>query len=115
MSATDFYLTKGYTPTYKTVVINASGTTAVWTPTTSTKIVLTGAQIFSNLGAGTFILNFGYQAGTRIMSGCLLGSTFIDSEVHIDSGTSDRVLYFDGTPNGTNAWLVNLQGFEIPM
>lgn len=112
MSATEFYLEKGFTPTFKSVVVSESATVTVWTPSTSTRVVLTGMQIAANL-AGTFTVYLGNLAGTRLFFGALTGSTTVSHDIHFDCLTSDRTIHFTGTPGSTGGWVVNLQGFEI--
>jgi len=113
MSATNFYLEKGFTPMFKSVVVNESTTIAAWTPTTSTRIVITGLQVAANL-ASTFAFYFGNLAGTRIFQGASTGSaTVFAPNIYFECPTYDRVVYFVGKPGSTDGFIVNLQGFEI--
>lgn len=111
----NFYLEKGYTPVNKVVAVNEAGTVTVWTPTTSTKIVLTGYEIGVNL-AGSVALYWGNLAGTRIFQGVTAGSATLVSPTGFisDSNVYDRTLHFVSKASGTDGHVVSLQGFEIP-
>ena len=114
MSATEFYLNQGYTPTWKTVSFNGIGTVTVWTPRTSTKIVLTQLSVATNL-AGSTAFYFGNLAGDKIVQFNNAASGFVEMELLADSGTSDRTLVGNSSGMGTDGVKVTALGFEIPM
>lgn len=113
MSATDFYLSKGFTPTWKTVSFNGAGTATVWTPRASTRIVLTRI-VAANTNAGSMAFYYGNLAGTKIVEFRFGGSSTIDVSLDADSGTVDRTLVGNVTGGGTDGNQVTLTGFEIP-
>ena len=113
MSATNFYLEKGFTPTWKTVSFGGAGTITVWTPRTSTRIVLTQLVVASNLG-GSSAFYFGNLAGDKIVQFNHAASSVISTELHADSGTMDRTLVGNVSAAGTDGVKVSAFGFELP-
>lgn len=113
MSATQFYLNQGYTPTWKTVTFDGAGTITVWTPRSSTKIVLTQLVVASNLG-GSSAFYFGNLAGTKIVQFNHAASSAVSIELLADSGTYDRTLVGNVSAAGTDGVKVTAVGFEIP-
>ena len=112
MSATDFYLNKGYTPTWKTAVISAAGTVTIWTPRSSTRIVLTELHCATNL-ATSAAFYFGNLAGLKILQMNLAASGYVDTEIHADSNTMDRTLVGNVAAGSTDGFKVTAVGFEI--
>lgn len=113
MSATQFYLSQGYTPTWKVVTLNGIGTVTVWTPRASTKIVLTQLSVASNL-AGSTAFYFGNLAGDKIIQFNNAASSYINVELLADSGVYDRTLVANSTGMGTDGVKITAFGFEIP-
>jgi len=113
MSASDFYLAKGFTPTFKTAAFAGVGTITVWTPRSSTRIVLTELHIASTL-AGSTAFYFGNLAGEKIIEFRHGGSASLDVAIHADSGTMDRTLVANSVAPGTDGVKVTAVGFEIP-
>ena len=112
MSATQFYLDKGFTPTWKTVTISGAGTVTVWTPRASTRIVLTQLVMATNLVCSSAFY-FGNLAGEKIVQFQHLGSSTLSAELLADSGTSDRTLV-GNVSNGTgDGFKITALGFEI--
>ena len=114
MSAEMHYLRRGYTPAYRTTEINGLDTISVWTPTSSTRLTLTGISISSNLG-GTIALYWGNLAGTKVAEWFVAGSASINPTLGPIEGTMyDRSLFAKVSASASDAWHVNLTGFEIP-
>ena len=114
MSAIEHYLRAGYTPANKTVVINGLDTIAVWTPTTSTKIVVTNLSISNNYG-GTIAFYWGNLAGTKIAEFLIGSSATIVPAIGVWEGTMyDRTLFAKAGTSGTDGIRVNLTGVELP-
>lgn len=113
MSATSFYLEKGFTPTFKTVAFNGVGTITVWTPRSSTRIVLTELHVAAIL-AGSTAFYFGNLAGQKIVEFHHAGSSSISAAIHADSNTMDRTLVANSVAPGTDGVKVTAVGFEIP-
>lgn len=114
MSATQFYLDKGFTPAFRTSTMGGAGTYEVWTPTTSTRIVLTALQVSAN-AAGTIRFYFGNLAGSKIFEFVLAGSSTIAPVIGaIESTMYDRSIFATVSAVGTEGMKVNLQGFELP-
>ena len=113
MSATEFYLNKGFTPTWKTAAFAGAGTITVWTPRTSTRIVLTELHVAATL-AGSTAFYFGNLAGDKIIEFRHGGSVSIDTAIHADSNTMDRTLVANSIAPGTDGVKITAVGFEIP-
>ena len=114
MSTAEYYLSKGNTPAFRTVLINGADTIAVWTPTTSTRVVITNLSIGSGGQSGTMAFYFGNLAGTKIFEFSLGTTTTIYPVIGaIESTMYDRVIFAKATPGGADLWRVNLQGFEL--
>lgn len=113
MSVHSFYLEKGFTPTWKTVAFDGAGTITVWTPRTSTRIVLTKLVVASTL-AGSTAFYFGNLAGDKIIEFRHGGSATVGEEVLADSNTYDRTLVANSVAPGTDGVKVTAFGFEIP-
>ncbi|MEK7178321.1 MAG: hypothetical protein AAB721_01540 [Patescibacteria group bacterium] len=115
MSTANFYLEKGFTPAFRTVLVNSAETIAVWTPTTSTRVVLTDLQITSTAQGGTLAFYFGNLAGTKIFEFALSTTTTISPGIGpIESTMYDRIVFVKANPGGDGLYRVNLQGFELP-
>ena len=113
MSATNFYLEKGYTPVFRHRDISGIGTATVWTPTTNTRIVLTGLSISANL-AGT-IAFYWASADTKLFEFYVGGSSTIIPIVHLESSLQNLTLDARTSSGGINGWKVTAMGFEIPI
>lgn len=119
MSATEFYLNKGYTPVFRHRDLSGVGTATVWTPTTSTRIVVTNLAISSNLG-GTIAFYWGNSGGpalspeNKLFDFALGSSANIFPAIHLESTYYDRILTANVSGGGTNGWKVTAVGFEIP-
>lgn len=115
MSAIEFYLKQGFSPKQKTTTISGLGTIAVWTPLTSTRVVITDLAI-SNNNAGTIAFYWGNLAGDKIAEFLFSGSNNISPAIGCWEGTAyDRELFAKlGGASGTDGVRVNLTGFEMP-
>lgn len=114
MSANEFYLNKGFTPTWKAVSFDGVGTLTVWTPRTSTRIVLTQLLYAATL-AGSSALYWGNLAGDKILEFRHGGSYTVNFDILVDSGTMDRTLVANSLAPGTDGVKITAFGFEIPM
>lgn len=113
MSATEFYLEKGFTPLAKISNINGLDTVSVWIPVTGKRVVLTNLQISTNY-AGT--IAFYFDNGNDKFAEFLLNSSSTVSPTigAIESTVvSGRIFARAGGLSGTDGWRVNLQGFEL--
>lgn len=116
MSANNFYLEHGYTPqTRHTTWVDLS-TLAIWTPTTSTRVVLTGLTLSNNAAAGTILITFGNLAGSKIAQYTVGASTSISPAIGaIECTAYDREIFGrPSTSSSTGGWAVTAHGFEIP-
>lgn len=114
MSAIKFYLSKGYTPMNKNVIISGPDTLAIWTPITGKRVILTDISITANQ-AGTITL-FLYDPGidNRFAIFSLAASTTIAPRIECVEGTIvGGAIYARTLGNTTNGWNLNLTGFEI--
>lgn len=88
-------------------------TIAVWTPTTSTRIVLTGLDIGSGPG-GTIRFTFGNLGGATIAEYMMAGSVSISPRFDgIESTTYDRSLFVSVSGGTSDGWRITAYGFEL--
>jgi len=115
MSADQFYLRAGYTPQVRYQSWNALSTLAIWTPTTSTRVVLTGLVVSNNAAAGTMLITFGNLAGSKIAEFTVGASATITPFIGaIESTMYDREIF--GRPSSsssTGGWSISAFGFEL--
>lgn len=115
MSADEFYLRGGRTPQVRYQSWDALTTLSIWTPTTSTRAVLTGLVISNNAAAGTMLITFGNLAGTKIGEFTVGASATITPYIGaIESTMYDREIF--GRPSSsssTGGWRVTTFGFEL--
>ena len=113
MSVHEFYLKQGGTPTWKTLAFDGVGTLTVWTPRTSTRIVLTEIVVASTL-VGSTAFYFGNLAGDKIVEFRHGGSTTVSLSLLADSNTYDRILVANSVAPGTDGVKISVFGFELP-
>ena len=111
------YYAKGYTPVYKFIELRSATAKAVWTPTTSTRIVLTALSFTSTNPVGTIQFRFG-NVGGSVLYEFYVGSTaqIVSFSPNIDSIESlvyDRPLFAEVQSGATDGWRISAQGFEI--
>ena len=106
------YKTNEYTPVFK-FRSSPSMTTAVeaWTPTTSTRIVLTDFTV-SSAAAGTVQIRFGNVGGAVIAEFVLAGSATVGRayETPVESLVADRSIFAESGMNGLVS--ITLNGYE---
>lgn len=113
MSVTAFYISKGYTPMTKTVLINGLNTLAIWTPTSGKRLIATELAISANIG-GTIAFYFDNTTGFKIAEYMLGASATIAPSIGqwestaVSAGIVARV-----GASATDGWRVNLTGFEL--
>ena len=116
MSANEFYLNKGLSPKNRYVMFNLVGTVAVWTPTTSTKVVLTGLNIFNNGAAGTIEFTWGdLNINDRRIFVFAVGASSVLSPTFgpVEGTMYDRTIQANVSASGSYGWHVTATGFEI--
>lgn len=113
MSAADFYLNQGYTPTWKTVTVSSTSTATVWTPRTSTKIVLTQLHLATNLACSSAFY-YGNLAGQKILQYNHAASSAVSLDLLADSNTYDRELFVSLSNSTGDGFKITAMGFEIP-
>lgn len=115
MSATEYYLNKGFTPQNKTVTISGLDTIIIWGPTTSTRVSIVELSISAN-NAGTVAFYWGNLAGSKIAEFLFSGSSNISPSIGVWEGTMyDRTLFGKlGGASATDGVRVNVTGFELP-
>lgn len=107
----DYY--KNYPHIWKFgTVVTANTTITLWTPTTSTRIILTGLDVNNASGAsGSCLITFGNLAGNRIAAYTLESSTSIYPRFYgIESTVVDRTLH---AVSSTVPFTVTAYGFEV--
>lgn len=113
MSALGFYLSKGYTPLTKSIVISGLSTITVWTPPSDKRVVVTDLSLASNL-AGTIAFYFD-NGDDRIAAFSLSASTSFSPVIGAWESTvvGGRVFARIGTASASDAWFVNATGVEL--
>lgn len=114
MAGTDFYLKKGLTPQFRFQSFGSAGSLAIWTPTTSTKVVLTNLVVASNLG-GTFAMYWSRSSGGTKIAEFVLGSSSTITPIigAIEGTTYDATIWGNVSGGGTDNFKVTAMGFEI--
>ena len=112
----EFYLNKGARPRTQFTMFNGVGTLQVLTPTTSTKVVLTGLAIANNNAAGTMEFTWGSLNidNRRIFIFFVGASAQIFPQINAIEGTMyDRGIYANVPVSSSYGWMVTAQGFEL--
>lgn len=113
MSATNFFLDKGFTPVRKVAILNAGTTATIWTPETGKRVFLTQLDISTNLG-GTIAFYFdnGNNSFGRFT---LAGSASVSPSIGCIESTvvSGRLFANASTAASTDGWTINMTGFEL--
>ena len=113
MSALNYYLSKGYTPINKTVVISGPNTIAVWTPVTGNRVILTNMSISANQAGTIVFILYDQKAANYFARFSLAGSANISPSIGCVQGTMISGAIFARTlGNTTDGWNINLTGFE---
>lgn len=115
MSAEEFYLKAGYTPQTRYQSWVDLSTLSIWTPTTSTRVVITGLTISNNATAGTMLVTFGNLNGTKIGE-FTAGASFTITPFMgaVESTMYDREIFGrPSTSSSTGGWRVTAFGFEL--
>lgn len=112
MSRAYFY-SQQHTPQFRFTSFDSITTQSIWTPTTSTRVVLTDLTISSNLG-GTILITIGNLAGSKVFEFFVGSSSTISPSIGaIESTAYDRSFFAAPSQSGTNGWKVTAMGFEI--
>ena len=112
--STNFYLSKGYTPTNKNVVISGPDTIAVWTPLTGKRVVLTDLSISANQAGTIVFILYDQNAANYFAMFSLAASSNISPSIGCVEGTMvSGAIYARTLGNTTNGWNINLSGFEV--
>lgn len=114
MSTDNFYLKSSRTPQWRFQSFGGAGTLAIWSPTTSTKVVLTGLTMSSNLG-GTFALYWSRSSGGTKIAEFTVGASATISPIigAIEGTTYDATLWGNVSATGTDGFKVTAFGFEL--
>src|SRR3990167_904231 len=113
MSAINYYLSKGYTPINKQVVISGPDTIAVWGPVSGNRFILTDLSISANQ-AGTIVFNLHDEKTANYFARFSVGgSVNISPSIGCVEGTMvGGKIWAITTGNTTEGWRINLTGFE---
>src|SRR6185369_15878177 len=102
MSAYNYYFKLGEMPIRKYKDVSNTGNVVVWTPLTSTRIVLTNLEVASNLG-GTIQFYFGGANQIKLAEFSIKASTSISPVLSgWESTAVDAPLYVNASQSGTN-------------
>lgn len=114
MSATAYYLGKGFTCLSKSVVVSGTGTFTLWAPVAGRRVVITAIGISSN-PAGTIAFYFD-NGNDRIAVYNLAASSNISPVIGAWESTvvSGRI-FGKVSASQTDGLAVNVTGFEIPV
>ena len=114
MSASEFYISKGFTPKNKVQTVDEGAAVAVWTPLASTRVVVTELTIAAS-NAGTILFTWGATGGDRVAEFLTAGSVSLVPAIGCWEGTAyDRALYATPNAGSTAGYRINLTGFELP-
>lgn len=114
MPGDDFYMEKT-TPQWRTTEFNATAGASIWTPTTSTKVILTGLHV-ANAAApsGTFVITIGNVGGSKVAEFFVAGSATISPCIGpIESTVYDRPIFGFPASSPSGGWKITAYGFEI--
>lgn len=113
MSVTSFYISKGYTPSTKTTLINGLNTLSVWTPAAGKRVIATELAVSANYG-GTIAFYFDNAAQFKIAEYLVGASATIYPTIGQWESTAVGfgIIAKAGT-SGTDGWRVNFTGFEL--
>lgn len=112
MSAVEFYLSKGYTPSAKSVVLSGTDTASVWAPVTGKRVILTNMGI-SSIGAATTIVFF-FEAEDKFAEFSVNASASIFPYIGaIESTMVSGNVFAKLSASATDGCRINLQGFEV--
>ena len=114
MGAFEFYKKNSYSHWDAQTGITAANTSKiVYTPRTSTRIVLTNLQVASNV-SGSVQVWFGGAANRKVFEANLGASAFITPVISgIESTALDAVLYAVVSNSSSNGWQIGAEGFEL--
>lgn len=113
MSVTNYYLSKGYTPINKEVVISGPNTIAIWTPVTGNRVILTELNIVANQKGTIVFLMYDPNIGTRVAAFSMGASGTIAPDIGCIEGTMvSGSIYAVTLGNSTEGWRINMTGFE---
>jgi len=115
----NIYFTPDKTPAYTYATVDKAGTTAVWTPTSGNRLVVSGINLYNNAAAQVFTFYFGTTvAGPDAFFKFAVGaSASVNFDLYpIDSEIEDYVIYVKGSGTGaTDGQEILITGFEEPM
>ena len=113
MSAINFYLSKGYTPLTKSIIVSGLNTIAVWVPPSDKRVVVTDMSLSSNL-AGTIAFYFD-NGNDRIATYSLGASASFAPQIGAWESTvvGGNIFARIGTTSASDAWFVNVTGVEL--
>ena len=113
MSAINYYLSKGYTPMNKQVVISGPDTIVVWTPVTGNRVILTDLSISANQAGTIVFFLYDQKAANYFARFSVGGSVNITPSIGCVQGTMESGSIWARTlGNTTEGWRINLTGFE---
>ena len=113
MSATNHYLSKGYTLKNKEVVISGPGTVTVWAPVAGNRVILTELNIVANQKGTIVFLMYDPNIGTRVAAFSMGASGTIAPDIGCIEGTMvSGSIYAVTLGNSTEGWRINMTGFE---
>lgn len=114
MSATEFYLNKGFTPLTQTAVLNTTNTISVWVSKAGHRVAITNLAFSSDpVGTLTFYWDNGNNA---IATYHLFGSVSLTPSIGCwDSTVSGGRIFARASAAQSTGGFINLTGFEIPV
>jgi hypothetical protein len=112
MSIASYYISKGYTPMTKCVVLSGTDTAVIWSPASNKKVLLTDMVISKSASSGTAA--FYFEGEKQFARFAIAGSTVITPRIGpIFSTLLAGKLFAKLSNSGTDDCCINLQGFEI--
>ena len=113
MSASEYFISKGFSPKQKSRAVDEGAAVAVWTPQTSTRVAITDLTISAG-SAGTIAFYWGNVNGDKIAEFLVAGSVSLTPAIGCWEGTAyDRSLFAVAVLGATDNFRINLTGFEL--
>lgn len=115
-SASDSYFKRGLAPQTRFTMINATTTATIWSPTTSTKVVLTDLVITNNGAAQTIEIVWGnLNINDRRIFNFYVGAsaTITPTFGPVEGTMYDRIISAVPTAAASYGFCITASGFEI--
>lgn len=113
--ADQYFIQQGRTPKTVQTEFNLNGTKAIFSPSTSMRVVLTALTIANTAApSGTFVITMGNVGGSKVAEFFVAGSASISPVIGaIETTAFDRAFFGTPTSSPSAGWQVTAYGFEL--